>query len=60
MEVTFQAARADLGIEAERHWSDKAIARTTPCLLAPFYIVTLLATRLPARAAAGCGPGMVP
>lgn len=33
----------------ERQWSDKAIARTTPCLLALFSIVTLLATRLPAR-----------
>ena len=33
----------------ERQWSDKAIARTTPCLLALFSIVTLLAARLPAR-----------
>src|SRR5918998_1472027 len=49
VEVTFQEARAHLGIETQRQWSDKAIARTTPCLLALFSIVTLLATRLPAR-----------
>lgn len=49
VEVTFQEARAHLGVETQRQWSDKAIARTTPCLLALFSIVTLLATRLPAR-----------
>jgi hypothetical protein len=47
-EVTFQETRAHLGIETPRQWSDKAIARTTPCLLALFSIVTLLAARLPA------------
>ena len=49
VEVTFQEARAHLGVETQRQWSDKAIARTTPCLLALFSIVTLLAARLPAR-----------
>lgn len=49
VEVTFQEARAHLGVETQRQWSDKAIARTTPCLLALFSIVTLLATRLSAR-----------
>jgi hypothetical protein len=49
VEVTFQETRAHLGVETQRQWSDKAIARTTPCLLALFSIVTLLATRLPAR-----------
>lgn len=49
VEVTFQEARAHLGVETQRQWSDKAIARTTPCLLALFSIVTLLAMRLPAR-----------
>ena len=49
VEVTFQEARAHLGLETQRQWSDKAIARTTPCLLALFSIVTLLAGRLPAR-----------
>jgi hypothetical protein len=49
VEVTFQEARAHFGVETQRQWSDTAIARTTPCLLALFSIVTLLAARLPAR-----------
>ena len=49
VEVTFQKTRAHLGVETQRQCSDKAIARTTPCLLAPFSIVTPLATRLSAR-----------
>ena len=49
VEVTFQEARSHLGIETQRQWSDRAIARTTPCLLALFSIVTLMASRLPAR-----------
>ncbi len=49
VEVTFQETRAHLGVETQRQWSDKAIARTTPCLLALFSIVTLLAAQLPAR-----------
>ncbi|GLS68112.1 hypothetical protein GCM10007890_01230 [Methylobacterium tardum] len=49
IEVTFQKARAHLGVETQRQWSDTAIARTTPCLLALFSIVTLLAARLSAR-----------
>ena len=31
IEVTFFETRAHLGIETQRQWSDKAIARTTPC-----------------------------
>jgi len=46
LEVTFREARDHLGVETQRQWSDKAIARTTPCLLALFSIVALLATRL--------------
>ena len=38
-----------LGLETQRQWSDKAIARATPCLLALFSIVALLADRLPDR-----------
>ena len=49
VEVTFQDARAHLGVETQRPWSDKAVARTTPCLLALFSIVSLLADRLPKR-----------
>ncbi|WP_342110868.1 hypothetical protein [Methylobacterium sp. SI9] len=49
VEVTFQEARARLGVETQRQWSDMAVARTTPCLLALFSIVTLLAAQLPAH-----------
>jgi hypothetical protein len=43
MEVTFHAARAHLGVETQRQWSERAIARTTPTLLGLFSLVTLLA-----------------
>jgi hypothetical protein len=46
IEVTFQEVRAHLGVETQRQWSDQAITRTTPCLLALFSIVTLLAAQL--------------
>ena len=46
LEVTFREVRDHLGVETQRQWSDKAIARTTPCLLGMFSIVTLLAARL--------------
>jgi hypothetical protein len=35
-EVTFAVARRHLGMETQRQWSDKAIARTTPALLGLF------------------------
>lgn len=43
VEVTFEEARAHLGLETQRQWSDLAIARTTPVLLGLFSVVTLLA-----------------
>jgi hypothetical protein len=46
VEVTFEEARAQLGVETQRQWSDRAIARTTPVLLALFSIVTLVTLRL--------------
>jgi hypothetical protein len=46
VEVTFEEARAHLGLETQRQWSDQAIARTTPVLLALFSLVTLMALRL--------------
>jgi DDE superfamily endonuclease len=46
VEVTFQEARAHLGLETQRQWSDRAIAQTTPVLLGLFSIVTVLALRL--------------
>jgi hypothetical protein len=50
LEVTFREVRDHLGVETQRQWSDKAIARTTPCLLGLFSIVALLAARLDHRA----------
>jgi DDE superfamily endonuclease len=46
VEVTFQEARATLGMETQRQWSDSAILRTTPCLLGTFSLITLLADQL--------------
>ncbi len=46
LEVTFEEARRHLGVETQRQWSDKAIARTTPLLLGLFSWVTLLAHAL--------------
>lgn len=43
VEVTLEEVRAHLGVETQRQWSDKAIARTTPALLGLFSLVTLLA-----------------
>jgi len=43
LEVTLQEARAHLGVETQRQWSDGAIARTTPALLGLFSLVILLA-----------------
>jgi DDE superfamily endonuclease len=58
VEVTFQEVRTHLGVETQRQWSDKAIARTTPILMGLFSWVTLWANqsqvdgRLPVRQAA--------
>jgi hypothetical protein len=46
MEVTFEEARAHLGVETQRQWNDLAIARSTPVLLGLFSLVTLLANLL--------------
>jgi hypothetical protein len=46
VEVTCEEGRAQLGLETQRPWSDQAIARTTPVLLALFSLVTRLALRL--------------
>ena len=58
VEVTFAEARRHLGVESQRQWSDRAIARTTPVLFGLFSLVMLLAAalvrggHLPVRAAA--------
>jgi hypothetical protein len=46
LEVTFAEARAHLGLETQRQWNDRAIARTTPALLGLYSLVTLLASQL--------------
>jgi hypothetical protein len=43
MEVTFEEARAHLGMETQRQWNARAIARTTPALLSLYAVVTLTA-----------------
>ncbi len=46
LEVTFEEARAHLGLETQRQWSTRALGRTTPCLLGLFSLVVLLAHAL--------------
>jgi hypothetical protein len=46
IEVTFQETREHLGVETQKQWSDKAIARTTPILMALYSMVCLIGHRL--------------
>jgi hypothetical protein len=46
MEVTFEEARAHLGIETQRQCDDRAIARTTPAQLSLHALMTLTAQLL--------------
>lgn len=46
IEVTFEEARAFLGFGTQRHWSDRAIERTSPCFFGLFSLITLMAHRL--------------
>jgi hypothetical protein len=46
IEVTFHEAREHLGIETQRQWSDKAIARTTPILFGLYSLVILIGKQL--------------
>lgn len=43
LEVTFRESREHLGVETQRQWSDKAIARTTPILFSLYSLVLLIA-----------------
>ena len=52
LEVTFQdfrEVRAHLGVETQRQWSGRAIARTTPVLMGLFSWIALAAHALPER-----------
>ena len=61
IEVTFQEARAHLGLATPRNRKDASVLRTAPCLLGLFSVVSLLfhrntgkpSQRPPRRAAAG-------
>ena len=46
IEVTFEEMRAQLGFEEQKHWSGKAIERTTPCLFGMFSIIVLIGIKL--------------
>jgi hypothetical protein len=46
VEVTLKEVRTHMGIETQRQWSDKAIARATPCLMGLFSITVLWADEL--------------
>lgn len=46
IEVTFEEIRCHLGLETQRHWSVRAVSRTTPCLFGVFSLVVLMAQRL--------------
>jgi hypothetical protein len=46
LEVTWQEARAHLGMGTQRQWNGSAMARATPALLGLFSLVTLLAGQL--------------
>ena len=43
LEVTFEEARRHLGMETQRQWSDNGIDRITPCILASYSIINLVA-----------------
>jgi hypothetical protein len=51
MEVTWEEARAHLGMETQRQWNDRAIARTTPALVSLYSIMTLTAHLLTEKGA---------
>ena len=46
LETTVEEARAHIGIETARQWSDRSVARTTPSLFGLYSIVTLMAAHL--------------
>jgi len=51
MEVTWEEARAHLGMETQRQWNARAIARTTPALVSLYSIMTLTAHLLTEKGA---------
>lgn len=43
IEVTLEEARAHVGMETQRQWHERAMARTTPALLSLYAMITLTA-----------------
>ena len=50
MEVTFAEVRRHLGVETQRQWSDKAVARTTPSAEVWYRLLTPPRSELPTHA----------
>jgi hypothetical protein len=46
LETTFEQSRAHVGIETQRQWSDRAIARATPLLFGLYSLVALFGSAL--------------
>jgi len=46
IEVTFAETRMHLSVETQRQWSDNAIQRCTPLLMAMYSILTLVAIKM--------------
>lgn len=46
IEVTFEETREHLGVETQRQWSDKAIARSTPILMGLYSMICVMGERL--------------
>jgi hypothetical protein len=46
IETTFEEARAHLGIETQRQWSDLAVARETPCLFGLYALIVVFGQAL--------------
>lgn len=49
LESTFEEARAHLGIQTQRQWSDRAIERSTPLLLCTYSLVALAGSHFASR-----------
>jgi hypothetical protein len=46
LEVTFEETREHLGVETQRQWSEKAIARCTPVLMGLYSLVCMIGKQL--------------
>ena len=46
IEVTFEEVREHLGVETQRQWSDKSIARSTPALMGLYSLLCLMGNLL--------------